>query len=422
MKLLLKKAKVLQAQSNHHGQVVDILIKDGIISKIGTDINDNDALVITSEDLHVSSGWVDIGTHIGEPGYEHREDIQSVTETAANGGFTTLLPFPNTSPVVDNRTQVERINYKSEKNLVALLPIGCVSQHNEGVDLAELFDMHQAGCIAYSDGDQSITDSGLILRALEYVKAFDGIIVQRSMDASLSKDGQMHEGVSSTSLGLPGIPSMAEFNSLERDLKLREYTEGRLMLHMISAQESVNKLTSEKKLTDKLYSTVAFSNLIHTESDLLQFDSNLKLMPPLRTEADKKALIAGINSGIIDVICSNHTPLEEERKKLEFPYADFGATGLETCFAATNTNLANQIKLETLIDCLSYNQRKIFNIKTPSIQEGEIADITLFDPKKSWTYRSSSSKSKNNAYFNCEFIGQVIGIVNNCQYQLNSIT
>ncbi len=421
MKLLLKKAKVIQAQSDYHGQVVDVLIEDGIITKIGDQINADDAQIVSSDNMHISSGWVDIGTHIGEPGYEHREDIESVTKTAAVGGYTTLLPFPNTQPAVDNSTQIERLRYKSEKNLVKLLPIGCVSSHIEGTDLAELFDMHQAGSVAFSDGDQSIQDSGLILRALEYVKAFDGTIIQRAIDKGLSKDGQMHEGITSTSLGLPGIPSMAEFNSIERDLKLREYTDGRLMLHLISTYQAVSKIQHEKTLTDRLFATVSYSNLIHVDTDLVNFNSDLKLMPPLRSEEDKKALIEGLKSGVIDVICSNHTPLEEERKKLEFPYADFGATGLETCFAAVCTHIGDNLDLETIVNSLSYNQRKIFNIETATIKVGESADITIFDPKKSWTYRTSSSKSKNNTYFNQDFTGQVIGIVNNLQYHLTDL-
>lgn len=418
MKLLIKNAKVIQAQSPLHNEIVDILIEDGIIVKTGKNIENKDAQLVTSDNLHVSSGWVDLGTQIGEPGYEHREDIQSVTQAAAKGGYTKLIPFPNTNPVADNRTQIERLKYISQNNLIELLPIGSVSQKNQGIDLAELQDMHQAGAVAFSDGDQSIQNSGLLLRAIEYVKAFDGLIVQSSMDKELAMDGQMHEGMISTSMGLPGISSMSEFSIVDRDIKLRQYANGSLLIHTISAKQSVDAIKNAQKNNSLLYASVAFQNLIHTDEDMQTFDSNLKLMPPLRSSIDRKALIDGIKNKTITIICSNHVPLEEERKQLEFPYASCGATGLETCYAAVNTYVNKSLDTDSIIQSICYRPREIFKITTPIIQKGEKADLTLFDPTKQWTYRSSLSKSKNNSYFNQIFKGAVLGVVHNQQYQL----
>lgn len=418
MKLLIKNAYVHQEQSSFNNKQVDLLIEDGIITKIAKNISADDAQVVQSDDLHISAGWVDLGTQIGEPGYEHRDDILSVTKTAARGGYTKIMAFPNTNPVADNRSQIERIKYISHNNLVDILPIGSVSQKSKGIDLAELHDMHEGGAVAFSDGDHPIQNSGLLLRAMEYVQAFNGLIIQTSMDKQLAIDGQMHEGAVSTSLGLPGISSMSEYATVDRDLKMRDYSDGQLLLHTISASESVKFIKNAKKTTDRLYASVSFQNLLHIDEDLTLFDSNLKLMPPLRTKSDRKALIDGLKNGAINIVCSNHTPLEEERKKLEFTYASFGATGLEVCFAALNTHLAQSLDLDQILNVICYNVRDIFKIQTTTIEVGNEADLTLFDPKKQWTYRSSLSKSKNNSYFDEIFKGAVVGIVHNRQHQL----
>ncbi|MFN7115611.1 MAG: dihydroorotase, partial [Saprospiraceae bacterium] len=281
----------------------------------------------------------------------------------------------------------------------------------------EILDMYAAGAIAFSDGKKSIQHSGLILRALQYVQAFDGVIINHPSDKAIAADGQMHEGFVSTSLGLKGIPSLAEALMLERDLHLLEYTGSRLHVANVSTAGAVELIREAKAKGLRVTASVPVLNLLFTDEAVAEFDVNYKVLPPLRQAPDRDALIQGLLDGTIDCITSNHTPIDEEGKNLEFPYASFGVIGLETAFAAAWTALKGKIKLEQLIEKLAFTPRKIFNLNTPTVEVGQVANLTIFNPEHTWTFSSQDirSKSNNTPFVGYEFTGKVLAIIHHHQ-------
>lgn len=411
MSILIKKALIIAPKSKHHKTKKDILIKNGQILKIAQRITDSKAKVIESKNLHVSVGWLDVGATSGEPGFEHRESFESMSKTAAAGGYTGLAIFPNTNPVIDNKSTLQYVLNSTSQHLVDYFPIGSVSKNCAGEEITEMIDMSKNGAVAFSDGQKSIDSNGLFLRALEYVKTTGKLIIHRSDDPSISNGNDIHEGETSTSLGLKASPSLSEHLILERDIHLSEYAESRLLIHNISSSESIQKIKNKK--SKNLFSSVSCTNLCLTEKSIENFDTNCKVSPPLRSQSDKENLIAGVNSGSIDIITSNHVPLEDEHKKKEFVYAKAGAIGLQTCFSSVVT-FAKSLKLERIIKCLSENPRKILDIDMPAIELGEKANLTLFDPDLEWTFDDNTnySKSKNSPFWNHNLKGKVIGVVN----------
>ena len=410
--LLIKNATIVDTQSSLNGKKRDLLIEKGKIKKIGTRLSIEKAKVINAKDLHISLGWFDIGVQVGEPGYEHREDLASLTNAAAAGGYTGLACFPNTLPVVQSKADI--VFLKNHAKLVDLHPIGVVSQDCKGKDIAELYDMANAGAIAFSDGKKAIQSSGLMKRSLEYVKGIDSLIINHPHDEELAEGGQMHEGSVSTSLGMKGLSTMAEEMMLKRDLDLLAYTNSRLHVHNISSAGAVTLIKNAKKKGLNVTASVAAVNLIYDHQALESFNTNFKVKPPLRTQTDVKALIKGLREGTIDCISTNHVPLEEEVKKVEFLYASFGMIGLETTFALLHTLLAKQLSLELLIERLVYHPRKVVRLPIPELVEGAVANLTLFSPKLEWTLSKKDifSKSKNTPFIGQQMKGKVIGVIN----------
>lgn len=419
--LLIKNATIIDSNSSLNGKKRDLLIQNGRIEKIGTKLSNKTAKVIAHKDLHVSIGWFDIGVHSGEPGLEHREDIQSLTNAAAVGGYTGLACFPNTNPTIQTKSDI--LFFKNQSSIVDIYPIGAVSHNCDGKDIAEMYDMAKAGSIAFSDGLHSIQSSGLMKRSLEYVKGIDGVIINHPHDKELSAGGQIHEGTVSTELGMKGLLSLSEELMLKRDIDLLAYTDSRLHVHNISTVGSIDLVKTAKKKGLKVTASVAAANLLFDDRAIASFDTNLKVLPPIRTTKDRTALIKAVKDGVIDCITTNHTPLEEEVKKMEFLYADFGMIGLESTFAVINTQLGSQIPLSQLIDLLSYQSRKVVNIPIPSLETGSEANLTLFSPSTEWTFERSSiqSKSKNTPFIGTEMKGKVLGIVNKGTYALDAV-
>ena len=413
MDILLKRATIIAPGDKNHLQTKDILVSKGKIEKIANTISAPKAKVIESENLHVSIGWMDIGTHIGEPGLEHRETIRSAANAAAAGGYTDIAVMPTVDPVTHSKSQVSYIANNQPSNGVQIHSIAAVSRDAKGEDLTEMIDMSKAGAVAFGDGLRSIKDSGMMMRALQYAKAVKKPVINYSLDKSLAHDGQMHEGKVSVSLGMQGIPTLAEQVAVQRDIYLTKYTESELVLHCISSGESCDLIKKAIKDDVNVTATVSYLNLIHTDEDLRTFNSNLKVKPPLRSNEDRKALIKGVRKGSIQSIVSNHVPLEEEQKKLEFSYAGFGATGLETCFAAVNTHLSDEIALEQIVSALTIGPRKQLGIASPMIKTGDIARLTVFDPSVKWSYTSKTKKSisSNNHYLTEELRGRVIATI-----------
>ncbi len=419
MLLLLKNAHIFDGKSESTPQ--DILIQDGRIAEIGTEIAvPKNAEVWKSSKLCVSPGWLDIGVQICDPGYEHREDLRSALSASAAGGFTAIACFANTSPALQSKSEILYVKNKAAalQSPVEVYPIGAISQGCEGKDLAELMDMNSAGAVAFSDGNKSVQDAGLLLRAINYVQSFNGLVFNEPYHKSIASGGQMHEGLMSTSLGLKGIPSLAEELMVQRDLSLLEYAGGRLHIHLVSTAKSVDMIRAAKKAGKQVTCSVAVANLCFSDEKLSDFDSNWKILPPLRSQQDTKALLKGLADGTIDFISSNHTPWDEEAKNLEFPYADFGMTGLETCFALCRTFLSKSLSVNDLVEKISCAPRRTLGLPIPVINVGEVADLTVFDPQAEWTYSAKNirSKSKNSPFIDQKLTGKVIGVVNNGIY------
>jgi dihydroorotase len=421
VQILIKRAKILDKSSSHHNKRLDIHIKNGVISQIGRNLSVNADTIIHSKNLHISPGWVDVGTQVGEPGFEHRETIETVANAAASGGYTAISCFPNTDPVLQSKSEINFINQQAKPLIIDIYPIGALSRNCKGEDLAEILDMRNSGSVGYSDGRYSIQQSGLLLRALQYVKTFRGIVLNKPYDQTIIVDGLMHESEMSTRLGVKGIPTIAETIMLERDLQLLAYTNSRYHAFAISSLESVKQIRDARKNGHDATASVPAINLLLNHHILNSFESKYKLLPPLRDSADIRGLIRGLKDGTIDLIVSNHEPLEDELKELEFEYAGFGSTGLQTAFAAAHTALSKKLPLVELIDIFSHKPRQLLHLPSVSVCEGEKANLTFFDPDIEWQFSDNKirSKSKNDALLDFSFKGKVLGIANKNNLYLN---
>jgi dihydroorotase len=408
MELFIKQATILSSASSFHKKKMDILIKNGRIENIQKKLDvPVKAKIIEGKNLFCTIGFMDIGTHSGEPGFEHRETVASLCKTAKAGGYTNILPFPNTNPYIQTKSDLQYLIRKGKENGVNILPVGALSLDGKGVDIAEYFDMFSAGAIGFSDGLRSCDDNGLLLRALLYVKTFNGIIIHHPDDKSLRGKGMVHEGYISTTLGLKGVPSIAELAHVQRDILLQEYSDSRMLLHAISSKEAVDLLNREKKKREKLFVSVPYLNLIATDKKIEDFNVDYKVRPVLREEEDRKSLIKALQTQTIDAIVSNHTPIDEDGKKVEFPYADYGAGGLETAFIGTMETLKDKVETEILVAAFNEGPRKIFQIPVPAIEVGENADLCIFDLASQYTFSKSFSVSSNNPLLGQTFSTQI---------------
>lgn len=412
MHLLLKNARIFDGFTESPAQ--DILLLNGQIEAIGDQLSvPHGTKVWESSNLCVSPGWLDVGVYAADPGFEHREDLSTAAAAAAAGGFTAIACFPNTDPALHTKSEILYVKNKTKGLPVQCYPIGAVSHGCEGKDLAELYDMHAAGAVAFSDGKQAVQDAGLLLRALQYVQAFQGLVINVPHHKTIAAGGQMHEGVMSTSLGLKGLPALAEELMVQRDLSLLEYSEGRLHIHLLSTAKSVAMVRAAKKAGLPVTSSVAVANLCFTDEKMADFDSNWKITPPLRGQSDLAALREGLADGTIDFICSNHTPWHDEAKNLEFPYAEFGMSALETSFALCRTHLGAEMGINDLVQKMSIAPRRILGIPVPKIAKGEQAEWTVFDPDAEWVLDAKNirSKSHNTPFIGQTLKGKVLGII-----------
>lgn len=413
MKILLKNAVIIDKTSKHHQTKKDVLIQDGIIKEIAPTIEPTDAFEeVHKENLHISQGWFDSSVSFGEPGYEERETIENGLKVAASGGFTAVAMNANTFPLADNRGILQYIQTKAKNHAVSLFPVGALTMESKGKDLAELYDMKQGGAISFYDYKKPITNANLLKLALQYTQAFEGLVQSFPLEISVANKGFVHEGIHSTSLGLKGIPSFSEELQIARDLKILEYTGGKLHIPTISTKNSVELIRNAKAKGLNVSCSVAVFNLILTDEVLNSFDTNYKLLPPLRSDEDVQALLEGLKDGTIDGVTSDHNPMDIEHKKMEFDLASYGSIGLEACFGALNQVLDISLTIKVLT-----NLKKIFGIEGKSIAKNNPANLTLFNPEVSWKFKDSDiiSSSKNAALLNQNLRGKVYGIFSNNQ-------
>jgi dihydroorotase len=411
MKVLIKSATIVSPSSPFHGKSQDILIENGIISEIGNDLKSNADKTVAIDGLCISAGWMDCFANFCDPGQEFKETLETGANAAAAGGFTQVMLIPNTQPVVYNKSQVEYLVQKSKGLPVQIFPIGSVTKNAEGKELSEMYDMYNTGAIAFSDGLNPVQSSGILQKALEYILAIDATIIQLPDDKSIGSGGLMNEGEVSTKLGLAGKPAIAEELMIARDIELARYTGSKVHFTGVSTSKSLELIAAAKKEKLRVSCSVTPYHLFFCENDLLSYDTNLKVNPPIRTKKDRDALRNGIKDGIIDFIASHHQPQDWDNKVCEFEYAKNGMEGMESVFGAARIcgiSAADFVKMQT------DNIRRIFKIDSPSLNNGERANITLFTPDEEYVFEEKDifSKCRNNAFVGKKLKGKVIGIIN----------
>jgi dihydroorotase len=418
MNILIKSARIVDPGSPYNGKIMDLLIEDGFIQSVEKTISKKGVPVVEAENLHVSPGWFDMQVNMCDPGFEYKEDLQSGTQAAAFGGFTAVACMPSTKPPIHTKSEVEYVINKVrslKKNSVDVFPIGALSHDLKGKDIAELYDMHLSGAVAFTDGKNTDSDAGLLLRGLLYAKNFNGLVLTFCDERSISLGGLMNEGPTSTMLGLKGIPALAEELMIARTIYIAEYAECPVHIASVSTAKSVDLIRKAKSKKINITASVNAYSLALEDTLLNSFETNYKVSPPLRSKVDIAALWKGLKDGTIDCITSDHSPENVENKLIEFEHAANGIIGLETMYALLNTHLGKSLSLETLIEKIAINPRKLFSLDVPSINKKEKGNLTFFDPAFEWTFQDKHihSQSRNTPLLGAKFTGKAMGIYNN---------
>ena len=421
MNILIKQATIVDSTSPFNGKIMDILIEKGIITQLKKTIaNEKNYKTIEADDLCVSVGWLDMQVNFCDPGNEHKETLENGLRAAAKGGFTAVCVMSGTNPPLHNKAQIEYVKNRAKDSLVDVFPIGTISHNQEGKDLSEMYDMQLAGAVAFSDYKKPIKDAGLILRALQYSANINSFIITHCDDKTISHDGQMNEGVTSTKLGLKGIPALAEELMIQRNLQILEYTGGKIHFPTISTKGSVELIKKAKANGLSVTAGVAAHNLLLDETELEGFDTNYKVNPPLRSKEDVTAVRKALENGIIDVVVSDHNPQDIESKDLEFDLANNGIIALQTAFNCMVTGVS-KITLDKIAEALAENPRQILGLENETIKENAKANLTLFtlNDKTTFTEKDNVSKSKNSPFIGKTLNGKVVGVINNGKVVLN---
>ncbi|MFT4032756.1 MAG: dihydroorotase [Siphonobacter sp.] len=419
MNILFRSVQIIDPLSTHHGQTADVWIEEGVIHKIGRNLaNASSRQEIQAEGLTLSPGLCDLRVHSKDPGYEAKEDLTSLKRAAAAGGFTKVLLLPNTKPVVQSKESLNYFSRFSDQQIVQFLPAGALTLGCEGKDFTDMLDLHHAGAAAFTDGEHAIWNADILLKSLQYLAQVNGLLIQRPEEPTLTVHGQMHEGSVSTRLGMRGIPMMAEELIIQRDLRLLEYAvetfdlKPRLHFSLISTKGSLELIRQAKAKGLPVTCDTAAHYLAFTDADLVSFDTHLKVMPPFRPEAEVAALKEALADGTIDALVSDHHPQDIESKNLEFDLADFGISSLETTFATALTY--SGLSLEKVVELFTVHPRKILNRPQVTIAEGQVAELTAFQPNLEWTVSAADwkSKGKNTPFYGKTLRGKVLGVVN----------
>jgi len=417
MNILIKSATIIDSESSHHGTIKDIRIQEGLIVAIDNELVKEDGeTVIAHKNLHISQGWFDTSVSMGQPGYEERETIENGLNVAASSGFTGVALNPNTHPIIDTSATITFVKKMAEGSATQLYPIGALTRNSESTDLAELYDMQQSGAVAFGDYQTPITNPNLLKIALQYTQGFNGLVLSFPQEKKIAGKGMVHEGEVSTRVGLKGIPAIAESLQIARDLHILEYAGGSLHIPTISTSQSVALIKDAKEKGLDVTCSVAIHNLFFTDNEILDFDTHFKVLPPLRDATHRDALIEGLKDGTIDMVTSDHNPLDIERKFVEFDNAMYGVVSQEATFKALLTIVDEKKAIQLLIA-----GRKRFLNTSYSIEKDSAANLTLFTTtgKHTFTEKDTLSKSKNAIFINQELNGEVYGVISNNQLVQN---
>lgn len=390
-----------------------MLIANGKIAEVGERKYSADK-EIDADGMLLSIGWFDLGAFVGDPGLEHKEDIASLVRAAAAGGFTEVAVLPNTHPAVQTKNEIAYLTQGNANRLVQIHALANVTKNGKGEELTEMIDLHEAGAIAFTDGLKSVWHTDIFLKSLQYLQKFDGLLIDHPEDNWLNLFGQMHEGEVSTSLGLKGMPRLAEEVAVRKNLELLGYAGGRLHFSKVSTAKTIEMVRAAKKKGLNITCDITSYQPLMEDNLLVDFDTNYKLNPPLREKSDNEALIKGLNDGTIDVLTSGHLPQDEESKMVEFDMAEFGITNLQT-FASQLALLSKSVDMEDLIAKVTVAPRQILKMEVPIIEEDSKANLTLFDPSAEWTFDASQnfSKSKNSPWLGQVLKGKAVAVFNN---------
>lgn len=417
MKLLLKSGRVVNPATNFN-DIVDILIEDEKIIKIGADLQSDDAEIFDATGLIIAPGLIDMHVHLREPGQEAKEDIGSGTRAAAAGGITTVACMPNTSPVIDNSVLVQGIAQRAQQDgVVKVKVVGALSKGQEGKELAEIGDMLEAGAVAITDDGHYVDSAKLLMNGLDYIARYDLPIISHAEDNTLTEDGVMHEGAVSAMLGMKGRPAVAEDIAVSRDILLAEYTNARIHIAHISSKGAVELVRQAKKRGVKVTAEVTPHHLTLTDEEIKNFNVAAKVCPPLRSKDHVQAMIEGLKDGTIDAIVTDHSPHAFEEKDREFKFAPNGFTGMETSLGVILTNLYHTgiMTIDEIIEKMSVAPAKILKLDAGNIEIGKIADLTVIDPEKTWKVDSNKfySRGKFTPYDGVELKGKAVATIVN---------
>ncbi|MEM6769235.1 MAG: dihydroorotase [Bacteroidota bacterium] len=417
--MLFRSLHILDPGGPHDGQTVDIRLTGNTISDIGEQLTPKvEEEIIELPDAYVTAGFVDIGAYLGDPGHEEREDIESLRAAAAAGGYTGVVTLPNTEPVRQSVADVAYLLRQNGEHPVDLLPAAALSLGLEGKDMTGMLELHEAGAVLFTDGPKRRVSGSLLKRTLEYARVKGSRVMLSPYDEALVPEGQIHEGPVSTRLGLRGIPNMSETIPLKRALEILEYTESTLVAHLLSTGAGVAEVRLAKARELDVMATVSAHHLFFNVAELSGFDPNFKMLPPLREESDRLALIEGIKDGTIDCIVSNHVARHGEEKDLEFPYADFGALGLQTAFRQALAALGDKLPLGEITRLFNQAPTLLLGQPPRHLRAGAQISLTLFTTSGTSTFNSSDIKGKteNSPLIGRELPGKILGIVNNGEY------
>lgn len=414
MKILIKNGHVVDPK-NKIDELLDILIENDRIKKVAKNIAEKADQEIDAKNKVVCPGLIDVHVHLRQPGYEYKETIETGMRAAIRGGITGVCPMPNTNPVADRRSDMEFMVQEARRlSLINLWPVGAVTLKQEGRELTEFGELKKGGALALSDDGRPITDSSILRRALDYAKKFDLVIMVHCQDEALFCGGCMNEGFISTKLGLPGIPVESESVEVARDIQLADLTGARLHFCHISSKKSLDLIHAAKAQGSKVTAETCPHYFHLTDESVLNYNTNAKMNPPLRTKEDVDAIKKALKDGTIDVISTDHAPHSESEKDVEFDKAPFGIIGLETSLSLSLGMVREKvISLSELVQKMSWKPAQILKVDRGHLSENAVADITIFDPELEWVVEKSKieSKSKNSPFIGWKLKGKATEVL-----------